>query len=77
LWRCVNKSDCSATVTLDVNLKKILRQSEHKCLSHQAKNDVLIKMNKLKKQVREDFTPITALFEKTFDTMPGTSTSSL
>ncbi|KAL0809842.1 hypothetical protein ABMA28_011331 [Loxostege sticticalis] len=74
-WRCVNKNECSGSVTVDVHLKQVLRKSEHKCLPHQEKNDVLIKMNKLKKEVCKNLTPVKGLFEKSFDTTSTPSTS--
>lgn len=67
LWRCVNRKDCSATVTLDLTKTVVLRQKPHTCESDFIKNEVLMTIEQCKKDVCVDFGPIQSIYEKKFE----------
>lgn len=66
LWRCSNRRECSATVTLDITRTTILRRKVHSCAKDTVKNKVLKALAKCKEEVCKDFGPIQPIYEKCF-----------
>ncbi|KAL0852123.1 hypothetical protein ABMA28_000360 [Loxostege sticticalis] len=66
-WRCVNKSECSSSITLD-KLNRIVRESRHMCLPDFKKNAVDSLMDECKALVCKNLDPIPKLFEDFMDT---------
>lgn len=69
LWRCVNRSDCSATLTLDLTKTNILRRKRHSCESDHIRNEVLLIIEKCKRDVCTDFGPILPIYERNFEVL--------
>lgn len=66
-WRCVNKTECSSSITLD-KLNRITRESNHMCLPDFTKNAVDSLIDDCKTLVCEKLEPIPKLFEDFMDT---------
>jgi hypothetical protein len=64
LWRCVNRSECIASLTLDITRKIITRETEHTCNIYDFKNIIRHHVGCLKKAVCKDFRPIQQIFEE-------------
>ncbi|KAL0868257.1 hypothetical protein ABMA27_007788 [Loxostege sticticalis] len=80
LWRCTNKRECSASVTLNETENQIMRQSEHTCQADYDKNAVYLEMCTLKELVCTNLEPIKGMFENKFDNLafePSTSKASI
>ena len=65
-WRSVNRSLCSASITLNAAKERIVYKFEHTCLLKDNKNEILVAIEKCKKDVCEDFSPIKNTYEKNF-----------
>jgi hypothetical protein len=63
-WRCVNRSECSSTITLNTQRTLILRSSPHSCMPEKIDNDVFIAINKCKEEVCRNFGSVENIFEK-------------
>lgn len=77
IWRCANKEQCNATITVDVNRENILRQSRHTCKADLEKNTMYMKLNELKEEVCMNLEPIRKLFDKSFENIDGFSLSNI
>lgn len=65
-WRCANRTDCSATITINKDQNRILRPAEHTCKQNVTKNKIDAVMDKCKKSVCKKYTPVQRIFEKKF-----------
>lgn len=68
-WRCIKRTECSASVTIHNERKKIIRKSTHTCIAQPKANEVFIAKNNCKKEVCEDLGPIQHIYEKHFETL--------
>lgn len=64
LWRCVNKRDCSATLSLDRTRRRITRKTRHTCGLAEAKNIIHEHIEFLKKKVCQDLRPVQIIVEE-------------
>jgi hypothetical protein len=64
LWRCVNKDECSSSVTLDKNKEKIIRQGLHCCAPHHEDNERAMMMDACRRDVCSKMDPVKKIFEK-------------
>lgn len=64
LWRCINRRECSASLTLDKTRTTITRKTRHTCESADIKYAIREHISSLKKIVCEDFRPIPQIFEE-------------
>ncbi|CAH0397649.1 unnamed protein product [Chilo suppressalis] len=65
LWRCSKRNECSASVTINKDENKIIRQlNEHTCKANFDKNRADIVMDKCKKLVRQKAKLIQIFFRK-------------
>lgn len=70
LWRCSQRNECSASVTINKDENKIIRQLNlHTCKANFDKNRTDIVMDKCKKLVRQKAKPVQKIFEKEFANM--------
>lgn len=70
LWRCAKRNECSASVTINKDEDKVLRQlKEHSCKADFDKNKIDQVMDKCKKLVCEKAKPVQKIFEKEFEKM--------
>ncbi|KAI5639059.1 FLYWCH zinc finger domain-containing protein [Phthorimaea operculella] len=67
LWRCVQCSTCSATLTLDITKTIVLRENLHSCESNIIKNEISEALAKCKQRVTENLEPIQKKFEEVFE----------
>lgn len=65
-WRCINRDSCSATVTINKERNKILRQVEHTCKPNYIKNNIDVVMDKCKDIVCKNYEPVQKIFEEQF-----------
>lgn len=63
LWRCVNRKDCSASMTLDTEFN-VLRRSNHTCDQSRLKQKVFLTLNSIKQDVCDDLASVGAIYEK-------------
>lgn len=75
LWRCVNRSECSASVTINQDRHTVLRSSQHTCAIEPKKVEVFNAMVALKKDVCEDLGSVQSLYEKHTDTLKASSSN--
>lgn len=61
-WRCVKRKECSATITIDKTRRRILRKSQHTCVTNNASNIVRKHIANMKKEVCTDFGSIRTIF---------------
>lgn len=66
LWRCHNRSECSASVTLNLDRDCVIRQTEHTCEPDHTKNIIDITFEECKKKVTVDFGSVQGIFEDSF-----------
>lgn len=65
-WRCVNRHDCSSTITLNSSKNIVLRSTPHTCLQKKILNDIFIAVDDCKKKVCHNFGSVEKIFEKRF-----------
>lgn len=64
-WRCINRKECSASVTIDETKKVILRDSKkHACQKDEEKSTLDKWKRELKQAVCEDLGPIQKIYER-------------
>lgn len=68
-WRCVMRSDCSSTITLNKQKTSYIRKSKHTCSPCGIKNKMLMALNECKVEVCETSEPVQKIFEKKFETL--------
>lgn len=64
MWRCVNRKECNASVTLSSTKDVIIRKSDHICRSHYDQNVRDLVIYNCKKDACKNMTPIKNIFEK-------------
>ncbi|CAH0760653.1 unnamed protein product, partial [Diatraea saccharalis] len=64
LWRCVNRRECSASLSLDKTGKITKRKTVHTCEPMEFKNVINEHIASLKKIVCQDFRPIQQIYEE-------------
>lgn len=75
LWRCINRSECSASVTINQERNRVLRSSQHTCAIDPKKQEVFKAMVALKKDVCEDLGSVQSLYEKHTDPIKASNSS--
>lgn len=63
LWRCINRTVCTASVTLDKTRKNVLRETPHSCAKEPVSISVKKTKEKLKTAVCQNLEPIQKLCE--------------
>lgn len=66
-WKCTNRDICTASITVDMNKKNILRRTNHTCEPDLIGNDVLQTIDKIKTRVCEDFGPMMKIYEESME----------
>lgn len=64
LWRCVNKGECSASVTLNDTKDKIVRKSSHCCAPHPDDNKRALMMDLCRQEVCSKMEPVKKILER-------------
>ncbi|XP_061725263.1 uncharacterized protein LOC133531149 [Cydia pomonella] len=64
MWRCINRPECNASVTLNSHKDAVLRESAHICNSHHNENIRDVVMDSCKKAVCERMSPVKQIFEE-------------
>jgi hypothetical protein len=65
LWRCARRNECSASITINKDEDKIIRQlKEHSCIANMDKNKIEMVMDKCKKLARQKAKLVQNIFEK-------------
>lgn len=64
-WRCANRQECSASITINDNKTKIIRESIHSCVSNPGKQKRDIVVNAAKNKVCQSMASVKKLYEKT------------
>lgn len=67
LWRCGDRRKCHATITLNRDKDKVLRDNLHTCYKNETKNKEIVLTNKCKLDVTANLAPIPMIFEKHFE----------
>lgn len=63
LWRCENRSSCSATITLNSTRTNIIRENTHSCASNNLRNSTFKLIDKCKKDVCATMDPVQTIYE--------------
>ncbi|KAL4719995.1 hypothetical protein ACJJTC_018960 [Scirpophaga incertulas] len=64
LWRCINRRECSASLSLDITGKIVKKEARHTCKSNDVKNIIHDHIEYLKQAVCKDLRPIQKIFEE-------------
>lgn len=75
MWRCINRSECSASVTLNTEKTTIIRESKHACRPHYNQNQIDIFVDTCKKAISKNMTPVKKVFEKHLSVFQGSAQS--
>lgn len=65
LWRCINRTACNASLTLDKSRKIVLRESTHSCELNIVAINIKKENIRLKKEVCDNLGPIQEICEST------------
>lgn len=65
LWRCSNRYECSASVTLNEDRDVVLRESQHTCEPDHSRNAIDIAFDACKIKVSADFGSVQQIYEDT------------
>ncbi|KAI5645456.1 MULE transposase domain-containing protein [Phthorimaea operculella] len=62
IWRCVNRSVCNGSLTLNDKMDRIIREGKHACSPDFYKNKIDKCMNNCKNRVRTEFKPVSKIY---------------
>lgn len=64
LWRCVNREECNASITINGERNSVVRQSIHTCKSNHGKNVRAVVMDACRDAVCKKMKSVKSIFEK-------------
>jgi hypothetical protein len=69
LWRCVNRDECAASITINSEGTRVIRESTHLCEASTSKNAIHLAKQDFKSNVCTRYSPVRKIYEECFSAL--------
>lgn len=66
-WRCINRSICSGSITLNKERNHVLMESKHHCKPNMYKNKVDKRLQLCRNRVKREFKQISKIYDESMN----------